>query len=246
MDVSKITSADIVNDTVKILGCHHSYNKQLADDRNFVDTAADTQFVLNLWSWRGLSLLGRIQIFNTSGISKIQYLAFLSHIPDKIIQELKSIQSRFLSNSSTPKIKRSTLIGDHAEEGLKNVDIDTKLKALKLTRVRRLGDDNYNPWKCITWKLTCGTYLTGKQSIPESQVYRINKLSLKTNHWRQIGPVIVFVTVSVPFNVWVEVCSLNIVFSCVRVLNLFLYVMLGDCLQCYCYVITISVISLAN
>ena len=34
---SNITFVDIVNDTVKILGCHHSYNKQLADDQNFLD-----------------------------------------------------------------------------------------------------------------------------------------------------------------------------------------------------------------
>ena len=60
---SNITSVDIVNDTVKILGCHHSYNKQLADDQNFLDTVANIQSVLNLWSWRGLSLLGKIQIF---------------------------------------------------------------------------------------------------------------------------------------------------------------------------------------
>ena len=72
---SNITSVDIVNDTVKILGCHHSYNKQLADDRNFLDTVANIQSVLNLWSWRGLSLLGKVQIFKTLGISKIQYLA---------------------------------------------------------------------------------------------------------------------------------------------------------------------------
>ena len=57
----------------------------------------------------------------------------MSHVPDRIIQELKSIQSRFLWNSSTPKIKHSTLIGDYAEGGLKNVDINTKFKALKLT-----------------------------------------------------------------------------------------------------------------
>ena len=146
---SNITSVDIVNDTVKILGCHHSYNKQLADDRNFLDTVANIQSVLNVWSWRGLSLLGKIQIFKTLGISKIQYLTSMPHVPDRIIQELETIQSRFLWNSSTPKIKRSTLFGYYAEGGLKNVDINTKLKALKLTWVRRLSDDNYHPWKVL-------------------------------------------------------------------------------------------------
>ena len=102
---SNITSVDIVDDTLKILGYHHSYNKQLADDRNLMDTVANIQSVLNLWSWRGLSLLGKIQIFKTLGISKIQYLASMSHVPDRIIQELKSIQSRSLWNSSTPKNK---------------------------------------------------------------------------------------------------------------------------------------------
>ena len=77
--------------------------------------------MLNLWSWRGLSLLGKIQISKTLEISKIQCLASMSHVPDRIIQELKSIQSRFLWNSSTPKIKHSTLIGDYAEGGLMNV-----------------------------------------------------------------------------------------------------------------------------
>ena len=65
------TSVDIASYTVKILECHHSYNKQFADGRNFLDTVANIQSVLNLWSWRGLSLLGKIQIFKTLGISKI-------------------------------------------------------------------------------------------------------------------------------------------------------------------------------
>ena len=74
----------------------------------------------------------------------------MSHVPDRIIQELETIQSRFRWNSSTPKIKQSTLIGDYAEGGLKNVDIYIQtLKALKLTWVRRLSDDNYHPLKVL-------------------------------------------------------------------------------------------------
>ena len=65
----------------------------------------------------------KIQIFKTLGVSKSQYLASMSHVPDKIIQELKSIQDRFFWNSNSPEIKHSTLIRDYAEGGLKNLDI---------------------------------------------------------------------------------------------------------------------------
>ena len=146
---SYLTSVDIENDTVKILGFHHSYNKQLADERNFSNMFTDIHNVLNLWTMRGISLIGKILIFKTLGISKLQYIASMAQVPDKIIQQLKSIQKKFLWKSNTPKIKHSTFIGDYKDGGLKNVDIETNLKALKLIWVRRLCDDNHHPWKII-------------------------------------------------------------------------------------------------
>ena len=109
----------------------------------------DIHNVLNLWTMRGISLIGKILIFKTLGISKLLYIASMAQVPDKIIQQLKSIQKKFLWKSNTPKIKHSTLIGDYKDGGLKNVAIETKLKALKLTWVRRLCDDNHHPWKII-------------------------------------------------------------------------------------------------
>ena len=108
----------------------------------------DIHNVLNLWTMRGISLIGKILIFKTLGISKFQYIAYMAQVPDKIIHQLKSIK-KILWKSSTPKIKHSTLIRDYKDGGLKNVDIETKLKALKLTWVRRLCDDNQHPWKII-------------------------------------------------------------------------------------------------
>ena len=89
---SDLSSVDIENDTVKILGFHHSYNKQLADEINFSNMVTDIHNVLNLWTMRGISLIGKILIFKTLGISKIQYIASMAQVPDKIIQQLKSIQ----------------------------------------------------------------------------------------------------------------------------------------------------------
>ena len=114
---SDFSSVDIENDTVKILGFHHSYNKQLADERNFSNMVTDIHNVLNLWTMRGISLIGKILIFKTLGISRLQYITSMAQVPDKIIQQLKSIQKKFLWESNKPRIKHSTLIGDYKDGG---------------------------------------------------------------------------------------------------------------------------------
>ena len=47
------------------------------------------------------------------------------------------------------KKKHSTLIADYSEGGLKSVDIESKIKAMKLTWVKRLSDNNNHSWKII-------------------------------------------------------------------------------------------------
>ena len=110
---SNLSSVDTENDTVKILGFHHSYSKQLADERNISNMVTDIHNVLNLWTTRVISLIGKILIFKTLRISKLQYIASMAQVPDKIIQQLKSIQWK----SSIPKIKHSTFIGDYKDGG---------------------------------------------------------------------------------------------------------------------------------
>ena len=40
---SQFRIVNLINDSVKILGCHHSYNSQLANDRNFCDAIKRVQ-----------------------------------------------------------------------------------------------------------------------------------------------------------------------------------------------------------
>ena len=68
---SNLSSVDLTTESTKILGSHHSYYKQLAENRKFLDVISDIQDIVSLWSMRGLSLLGKNQIFNTSGVFKI-------------------------------------------------------------------------------------------------------------------------------------------------------------------------------
>ena len=100
---SKFRSVNLLHDCVKILGYHHSYNKELAEERNFVKALSDIQNVLNLWSMRGLSLLGRVQVLKALGISKIEYISSMAYVPKKIIGESEKLQEKFLWKSSTVK-----------------------------------------------------------------------------------------------------------------------------------------------
>ena len=112
---SDLSSIDIENDTVKILGFHHSYNKQLADERNFSNMVTDIHNVLNLWTMRGISLIEKILIFKTLGISKLQYIASSTR---QNYPTAKIYPKKFLWKSNTPKIKHSTLIGDYKDGGV--------------------------------------------------------------------------------------------------------------------------------
>ena len=61
---------NLVNDKIRILGTYISYNKQLADQYNFVNVTTDTKNILSIWRLRGLSLAGRIQVFQSISIVK--------------------------------------------------------------------------------------------------------------------------------------------------------------------------------
>ena len=56
----------------------------------------------------------------------------------------KKIHKGFIWGGRKPKIEHSSLIG---EGGLRDVDILSSLKSLKVSWIRRLFDDNFHPWK---------------------------------------------------------------------------------------------------
>ena len=63
-----------LNDKIRILGTYKNYDKQLADQYNFVNVTTDTKNILSVWSLRGLSLAGRIQVFKALALSKAVFI----------------------------------------------------------------------------------------------------------------------------------------------------------------------------
>ena len=132
---------------IKILGINFSYNKTLANKENYYDLAIDCRALLNIWKQCWLSLAGKVQVFKSLVASKPVYAASMVSISDSFVQEIKSLHKEFIWSNRKPKIKHTALIGDYAEGGLKDIDIESKLLSIKISWVRRLKDSNFHPWK---------------------------------------------------------------------------------------------------
>ena len=76
-------------------------------------------------------------------------LLSVQYISGDVVKEICKIQRDFIWRGKRPKIKYSTLIGNFENGGLKEIDIESKLKVLKLSWIKRLLDSNFHPWKTL-------------------------------------------------------------------------------------------------
>ena len=95
---------------------------------------------------KGLSLAGRILIFESLALSKLLYASTMKCLPKQMLDQLNTLQKSFIWSNRKPKVKHSTLISDYGE-GYK--DIKSKISTLKITSVTRLLDTNFYPWQII-------------------------------------------------------------------------------------------------
>ena len=94
---------NLVNDKIPILGTYISYNKQLADQCNFVNVTTDTKNILSIFRLRGLSLAGRIQVFKALSLSKAVFICTMKPFSKKFVDDLNVIQKDFICRGRKPK-----------------------------------------------------------------------------------------------------------------------------------------------
>ena len=81
------------------------------DALNFRQTLKDMKKPINMWKWRGLSLLGKIQIVKIFAVPKIMYRASVIPLSKELIKEANCIIYDFIWNGKD-KVKRHALISD--------------------------------------------------------------------------------------------------------------------------------------
>ena len=172
-------------DTIKILGIHYSYNKQLEYDKNFEKYIAKIENVLKLWRARNLSLEGKITVFKSLALSKINHLVLVKTIPPSITDQLNKTQKNFLCNGLNPKIKNWTINNNYENGGLKNVNIAPKLSSLQSSWIKRLFNENFHVWKILPLHIIHKSL--GKKFVFHSNL-KVNKKLTKSfpKYYREI------------------------------------------------------------
>ncbi len=133
---------------VKVLGIWFCHDKKTMHDLNVGGKLEKIKRRLNLWHGRGLTLQGKIMVVKTLGISQLTYPLINIHVPEV---ELKKIDNMVFSyiwgGAKKTKIKRTVLIQDYAEGGMKAPDIFSMYKVWKLSWLKRLNSDSSGNWK---------------------------------------------------------------------------------------------------
>lgn len=114
---------------------------------NYKPRIEKLQNMLLVWAQRGLSLKGKITIINNLALSPLIYVAAVIDTPECVIREVDNIITNFLWKGKTSKIAKNVIIQNIENGGLKFPDFGSKVKALKITWVKRLTLHAFANWK---------------------------------------------------------------------------------------------------
>ena len=105
-----------IRKVVKILGVHLTHNQNLFYKMNLETIEKSLRESLKGWSWRGLTLLGRIQVIKSFAIPKILYRASLISTKKDFIKIINNLLYSFVWKGKD-KVKRNALINSFEKGG---------------------------------------------------------------------------------------------------------------------------------
>jgi len=132
-----------VCEIIKILEIYFGYDEKQRNDLNFRQTLKSIKKSINMWKWRNLSLLGKIQIIKTFVILKLMFRTSVIPIFNDLVKEANLIFYNFIWNEKD-KVKRCALISDIDKGGLKMLDIESMVSARRVICFKKFLAD-YQP-----------------------------------------------------------------------------------------------------
>ena len=168
----------------KILGIQMSTNLNSVVDINYNNIIEKLGNSLESWKKRYLTTYGKITVVKTFIISKFIHLFTSIPNPDKsILNKINNMIFKFIWDGKPDKIKRSTIISNPMEGGLKMIDLPSFVTALKLSWVRQFLIQENSQWK----NLVNGTLFNIKKFLEMGTLWHQNlKPKISNPFWHDI------------------------------------------------------------
>ena len=115
----------IVTESFNLLGIELGYNQQKCSEKNFDEKVSKLKTKLNIWSQRGLTLLGKTLIAKSIGVSNLVYSMSCVPSDEKILSTAQRCVNNFIWSGKPSKIKHTTMIGSYSKGGIKSPDLIT-------------------------------------------------------------------------------------------------------------------------
>ena len=139
------------SNVIKINGLHLSNDTPTANKLNLTKilTSMETQF--KLWKNMYLSLLGKILIFKTFGLSQILFIASTTIIPLKMEKKINELIYKFIWNNNLDskkapdRIKRTTMLTPVAMLGFGMIDFREVIKSIRIKTIIRIMSLDTHP-----------------------------------------------------------------------------------------------------
>ena len=100
------------NEPIKALGVYYSYDAKLLLEKNFIAKLDTIKKLINIWSYRGLSLYGKVTIIKSLIMPKLVYVSSLLPTPKEVIKQLNQLLFKFLWKG-IDKVTRLSAINEY-------------------------------------------------------------------------------------------------------------------------------------
>ena len=137
-----------IKKAVKILGMNFTYNLRAKQKLNVDELITSIQQKLRIWRWRDLTIIGRIQIVKTFIIPIFLYRASLISVNKEFVKDVNKIVFDFIWKGKD-KVKRSALISDIEDGGLKAPHLDSIIETQRVLCCKKLANNQPSNWKNI-------------------------------------------------------------------------------------------------
>lgn len=135
-----------IKNTVKYLGIHITKDYNSLSTLNICDNLVKCKSLLNLWSQRDISIIGRIFLTKMECISRLVYPAYSLPFSKNEIKAINQAIFNFIWKGKTHYIRKGNLVKDVEEGGLKAIDIECINATIKTNWLRSFLKNENSFW----------------------------------------------------------------------------------------------------